>query len=72
MKTIRVLAAELAAGKTTSVQLVTEALQRIEAHRAEGGAAYVRVDAEKALAAAQASDAARAAGQIRAAGRPSP
>ena len=64
MKTIRVLAAELAAGKTTSVQLVTEALQRIEAHRAEGGAAYVRVDAEKALAAAQASDAARAAGQV--------
>ncbi|AMP09932.1 amidase family protein [Collimonas arenae] len=62
MKTIRTLAAELQAGTNSSVKLVEQALAQIEAHRAAGGAAYIHVDAAQALAAARASDAARAAG----------
>ena len=64
MKTIRALAAELQAGQTTSVKLVEQALERIAAYREQGGAAYVSVDADRALAAARASDAARAAGNV--------
>jgi aspartyl-tRNA(Asn)/glutamyl-tRNA(Gln) amidotransferase subunit A len=62
MKTIRSLAKALETGKTTSVQLVEEALTRIGQHQAEGGAAYISVNAQQALAAARANDAARAAG----------
>jgi aspartyl-tRNA(Asn)/glutamyl-tRNA(Gln) amidotransferase subunit A len=62
MKTIRTLAAELQSGACTSVRLVEQALERIAAHRAAGGAAYVHVDPDGALKAAHASDAARAAG----------
>src|SRR5450830_693772 len=64
MKTIRALAADLQSGASTSVQLVQQALERIEAYRGQGGAAYVSVDAERALAAAHASDVARAAGNV--------
>ena len=64
MKTIRALAAELQAGQTTSVKLVEQALERIAAYRGQGGAAYVSVDADRALASARASDAARAAGNV--------
>ncbi len=64
MKTIRTLAAELQAGRTTSVKLVEQALERIAAYRGQGGAAYVSVDADRALASARASDAARAAGNV--------
>lgn len=64
MKTIRALAAELQAGETTSVMLVSQALDRIALHRAQGGAAYISVDADHALNAARASDAARAAGNV--------
>ena len=64
MKTIRALAAELQAGQTTSVTLVEQALERIASYRAHGGAAYISVDADQALASARASDAARAAGNV--------
>jgi aspartyl-tRNA(Asn)/glutamyl-tRNA(Gln) amidotransferase subunit A len=64
MKSIRELAGELATGGTTSVELTQQALSRIEAHREAGGAAYVSVDAQAALAAAHASDVARAAGYV--------
>ncbi len=64
MKTIRSLAKALETGKTTSVQLVEEALSRIGAHQVEGGAAYISVNAQQALAAAHANDAARAAGYV--------
>jgi aspartyl-tRNA(Asn)/glutamyl-tRNA(Gln) amidotransferase subunit A len=64
MKTIRSLATALENGKTTSVQLVEEALARIEAHQASGGAAYISVNKQQALAAARANDAARAAGYV--------
>src|SRR5207247_1789855 len=63
-KTIRALAAELQAGTTTSVELVNAALARIAEHRRSGGVAYLHVDAERALAAARASDAARAVGSV--------
>lgn len=64
MKTIRTLANELREGNTTSVQLVEQALARITAHRTAGGAAYISVDAPRALAAARASDVARACGHV--------
>jgi aspartyl-tRNA(Asn)/glutamyl-tRNA(Gln) amidotransferase subunit A len=64
MKTIRTLAAELSSGASTSVSLVTAALERIAAHRSSGGVAYIQFDPEAALAAARASDAARAAGSV--------
>ncbi|WCM92572.1 amidase [Acidovorax sp. NCPPB 2350] len=62
---IRDLAQALAHGTTTSEALVEEALERIAAHRATGGAAYIgEVDAEAARRAARASDLARAAGHV--------
>ncbi|CAJ0776706.1 2-amino-5-chloromuconic acid deaminase [Ralstonia psammae] len=61
---IRSLAAELAAGRTTSVALTEAALERAESHRAAGGAAYVSIDMQAALAMARAADAARAAGNV--------
>jgi aspartyl-tRNA(Asn)/glutamyl-tRNA(Gln) amidotransferase subunit A len=64
MQTIRELAADLEAGHTTSVKLVEAALTRIQSHRSAGGAAYISVDAEFALAAARASDVARSAGYV--------
>ena len=63
-KTIRELAADLAAGRITSVELTQRMLARAEAHRAQGGHAYVSLDGEQALAEAHASDAARAAGLV--------
>lgn len=64
MKTIRALAFELAAGRLTSVALTQDMLARAEAHRAQGGHAYVSLDGEQALAEARASDALRAAGVV--------
>ena len=64
MKPIRELAADLAAGRTTSVELVEQALGRIDEYRRAGGVAYVSVDRDAALAAARASDAARLAGNV--------
>ena len=63
-KTIRELAADLATGRTTSVALTQQMLARAEAHRAQGGHAYVSLDGEQALMEARASDAARAAGIV--------
>ncbi|MGK5025569.1 amidase [Janthinobacterium sp. RB2R34] len=63
-KTIRELAGELAAGRLTSVALTQDMLARAEAHRAQGGHAYVSLDGEQALAEARASDALRAAGMV--------
>lgn len=62
--TIRELAAGLAAGRLTSVALTQAMLARAEAHRAEGGHAYVSLDGEQALREAHASDALRAAGIV--------
>lgn len=63
--TVREQAEALARGDTTSVALVEAALARIATHRAAGGHAYVgEVDAEAALQAARASDAARAGGHV--------
>ncbi|MGI4836228.1 MAG: amidase [Janthinobacterium lividum] len=64
MNSISALADDLATGKTTSEHLVSEALERIEHHRHQGGCAYISVDAEAALKAARASDLARAAGYV--------
>jgi len=64
MKDISELAQALADGLTTSETLVKDALTRIAAHRAEGGVAYISVDAESALQAAKASDLARASGYV--------
>ncbi|MGK5008947.1 amidase [Janthinobacterium sp. MDB2-8] len=63
-KTIRELAADLAAGRITSVELTQRMLERAEAHQAQGGHAYVSLDGEQALMEARASDAARAAGWV--------
>ncbi|AXW02755.1 amidase [Ralstonia solanacearum] len=61
---IRALAAELAAGHTTSIALTEAALARAQSHRAAGGAAYIDIDARAALDMARAADAARAAGNV--------
>ncbi len=58
---ITALAADLAAGRTTAVHLAGQALQRAEAQRALNS--FIRLDADAALAAAQAVDAERAAGR---------
>ncbi len=50
------LAADLAAGRTTSRQLTEEALARIEDPKGEGKRAFVKVWKAQALAAADASD----------------
>ncbi|MEG0886240.1 MAG: amidase family protein, partial [Janthinobacterium sp.] len=63
-KTIRELAADLAANRITSVALTERMLARADAHRAQGGHAYVSLDGEQALMEARASDAARAAGIV--------
>ncbi len=64
MNMIRTLAADLAAGRVTSVALTEAALDRAKSHRAAEGAAYVSIDAQAALAMARAADAARAAGNV--------
>ncbi len=62
--TIVQLAADLAAGRTTSRQLTEEALARIEDPRGEGGRAFIKVWRTQALAAADASDLQRKAGLV--------
>ena len=63
-QSISSLANDLATGKTSSVQLVSDALERIERHRYHGGCAYVSVDGDAAILAARTSDRDRAAGRI--------
>ena len=60
--TLATLAADLASGRTTAVELVSDAFARIEAPDGEGERVYLRTDRQGALAAAQAFDALRAAG----------
>jgi len=62
--TLGQLAADLAAGRTTSVKLTEEALARIEDPKGEGRRAFVKVWKAQALAAASASDALRKAGLV--------
>jgi aspartyl-tRNA(Asn)/glutamyl-tRNA(Gln) amidotransferase subunit A len=62
--TIQQLAADLAAGRTTSRRLTEEALERIEDADGEGSKAFIKVWREQALAAADASDALRHTGLV--------
>ncbi|WIM10918.1 amidase [Enhydrobacter sp.] len=62
--TIQQLAADLAAGRTTSAALTEQALARIEDPKGEGKRAFIKVYRTQALAAARASDALRKAGLV--------
>jgi aspartyl-tRNA(Asn)/glutamyl-tRNA(Gln) amidotransferase subunit A len=62
--TILQLAADLAAGRTTSRKLTEAALARIEDPQGEGKRAFIKVYKTQALAAAEASDALRKAGIV--------
>ena len=62
--TIQQLAADLAAGRTTSRKLTDEALARIEDPKGEGKRTFIKVWKAQALAAADASDALRKAGIV--------
>jgi aspartyl-tRNA(Asn)/glutamyl-tRNA(Gln) amidotransferase subunit A len=64
MKPILTLAGELAAHKTTSRELVEDALMRIADPSGEGARVFLRTYRESALAEAQASDALRAHGIV--------
>ena len=58
------LAADLAAGRTSSRKLTDEALARIENPKGEGSRAFMKVYKQQAIAAADASDAQRKAGLV--------
>ncbi|MBS0527192.1 MAG: amidase [Proteobacteria bacterium] len=58
------LAADLAAGRTSSRKLTDEAIARIEDPKGEGSRAFVKVYKQQAIAAADASDAQRKAGLV--------
>jgi aspartyl-tRNA(Asn)/glutamyl-tRNA(Gln) amidotransferase subunit A len=62
MPTLAALASDLAAGRTTSAELVEACLERIADPDGEGARAFVAVDADGARATARAMDALRAAG----------
>jgi aspartyl-tRNA(Asn)/glutamyl-tRNA(Gln) amidotransferase subunit A len=62
--TLQMLAADLAAGRTTSRDLVEAALARIGDPAGEGKRAFVKVYADRARAAAEAQDRLRAAGYV--------
>src|SRR5690349_8515136 len=62
--TILQLAADLAAGRTTSRALTEQALGRIADPKGEGGRAFIKVWRDQALAAAAASDALRHTGLV--------
>ncbi|GGK01077.1 amidase [Pseudomonas matsuisoli] len=61
---ISTLAGRLADGRASSEALITKAVRAIDAHRAEGGVAYVSVDVKGALSLAQESDRMRNAGFV--------
>ncbi|MDO5691168.1 MAG: amidase [Pseudomonadota bacterium] len=63
--TLEHLAADLAAGHTTALRLTEAALARAQDPAGEGARAFTLLDAERARAAAQASDTLRAAGIVR-------
>ena len=62
--TILQLAADLAAGRTSSRKLTDEALARIEHPKGEGARAFIKVYKSQAIAAADASDTQRKAGLV--------
>src|SRR5690242_11826252 len=62
--TVLGLAADLAAGRTTSRALIEAALARIADPAGEGARSFVKVYAESARAAADAQDALRKAGYV--------
>src|SRR5579862_9796911 len=62
--TVLSLAADLAAGRTTSRALVEEALGRIADPAGEGSRTFIKVYADSARAAADAQDALRRAGYV--------
>ncbi|MBL0122742.1 MAG: amidase [Betaproteobacteria bacterium] len=64
MKTLPELAHALATGKTNSEKLVHACLEKIADPAGEGRRAFTKIYADAAIAAARASDAARAAGQV--------
>jgi len=59
------LANDLAAGRTSSVELTRAALARASDPDGEGARVFTRLDADRALALANAADALRAAGAVR-------
>ncbi len=63
LQTIAEAARDLAAGRTSAVRLVEQALARIADPAGEGARAFVQVQADAALAAARAMDALRQAGR---------
>jgi aspartyl-tRNA(Asn)/glutamyl-tRNA(Gln) amidotransferase subunit A len=63
--TVAQLAADLARGRTTSRQLTDAALARAQDPAGEGARTFTLIDADRARAMAQASDALRAAGVVR-------
>lgn len=65
LPTIEALANELAAGRTTSVELTQAALARACDPAGEGARVFTLLDSARALASAQASDLLRAAGLVR-------
>jgi aspartyl-tRNA(Asn)/glutamyl-tRNA(Gln) amidotransferase subunit A len=67
MWTVEGLAAELAAGRTTSRALTEEALARINDPAGEGARAFMQVDAESARAEADHADRLRKSGVVRSA-----
>src|SRR5260221_245589 len=64
MKTLAELSRDLAAGTTTSEQLMRDCLARSADPPGQGASAFIQVYADSALAAARASDAARKSGKI--------
>ncbi len=62
--TVLQLAADLAAGRTSSVKLTQHCLSRIDDLAGEGQRAFIQVDHEAALASAEASDRLRAFGVV--------
>src|SRR6185437_14794175 len=60
--TIAQLAADLAAGRTTSIKLTEEAFARIDDPEGEGRRVFIKTWKTQAMAAAQASDLQRKAG----------
>src|SRR5262249_42658332 len=67
MWTVEKLAADLAAGRTSSRALVEEALARIADPAGEGRRAFIQVNAESALAEAEHADRLRKSGVVRSA-----
>ncbi|PAT38402.1 amidase [Vandammella animalimorsus] len=63
--TLAALADDLAAGRATALQLTEAALARAEDPAGEGARVFTRIDRERALALARASDGLRAAGIVR-------